>query len=243
MTALLTIPNCNIIYGLGSFLPTTTDSSHKDGRFNSLSIFQLYHMAPRAVVLILVCLFLAPTILTTLLFVDDFTFTFLAAMRQQFRHYLANQSGVSEMAGRWDHVWTHMEVNPSVEQRPFLPQLPPLPSTPRKVIRRRAIDFTLSDLPDNTRSSSSFTSTLFRSTSTSGRLQPLVLTEDSTWDYAVSMEDITLAFMTTAQRDLEAALIAAEEERKARDKKERMDAKKKVKRGGKVHFLLGQIGR
>jgi len=187
-------------------------------------------MAPRDVVLILVCLFLAPTILTSLLFVDDFAFTFVAAMRQQFQHYLAKQRGVLETPGRWDHVWTHMEVDASVEQRPFIPQPPPLPSTPRKVIRRRAIDFTLSDLPDDMRSSFSFPSSLFTSTSTSGRLQPLVLTEDSTWDYAVSMEDITLAFMTTAQRDLEAALVAAEEERKARDRKERIEAKKKVNR-------------
>ena len=200
-------------------------------------------MAPRDVVLILVCLFLAPTILTTLLFVDDFAFTFVASIHQQFQHYLAEQMGVSETPGRWDHVWTHIEVDPSVAQRPFLPQLPPSPSNPRKVIRRRATDFTLSDLPDDSRSSFSFTSSFFTPMSASGRLQPLVLTEDSTWDYAVSMEDITLAFMTTAQRDLETTLVAAEEERKARDKKERIEAKKKAKRGGKVLPSPWSIGR
>ena len=66
-----------------------------------------------------------------------------------------------------------------------------------------------------------------------------MLTEDSTWDYAFSMEDITLAFMTTAQRDLEATLAAAEEERRARDKKERIEAKKKEKKGGKVSPSFG----
>ena len=200
-------------------------------------------MAPQDVVLILICLILAPTILTTLLFVDDSTFPFVAAIRQQFRHYLAEQTGVSETSGRWDHVWTHMEVDPSVEQRPFLPQLSPLPPTPRKVINRRAVDFTLNDSSDDTRSPISFTSlSFFKQTPNSGQLRPLVLTEDSTWDYALSMEDITLAFMTTAQRDWEAALVAIEEERKARDKKERMEVKKKTKKGGKVRPSIWPIG-
>ena len=193
-------------------------------------------MAPQNVVLILICLFLAPTILTTLLFVDDSAFTLVAAIHQQFLRYLAEQKGVSDTPGRWDHVWTHMEVDSSVEQRPFLPQLPPLPSTPRKVIRRRAADFTLSDSPNKTRSPFSFTSLpSFMPTPNSGQLQPLVLTEDSTWDYAFSMDDITLAFMTTAQRDLEAALLAAaEEERKARDKK--------ANKGWKVNPSLWSTG-
>jgi len=201
-------------------------------------------MAPQGVVVILVCLFLAPTILTTLLLVDDFAFTFVAAMRQQFQQYLAEQRGVSRTAGRWDHVWTHMEVDPSVEQRPFLlPQLSPLPSTPRKVIRRRAVDFTLSDSPDDTGSPFSFTSlSLSTPPPNSGRLQPLVLTEDSTWDYAYSMEDIELAFMNIAQRDLETALIAIDEERKAREKKERIEAKMKTKKGVKVNFSLWSTG-
>jgi hypothetical protein len=201
-------------------------------------------MAPQDVVLIIICLILAPTILTTLLLVDASTFTFVAAIRQQFKHYLAEQGGVSETSGRWDHVWLHMEVDPSVmEQRPFLPQHSPLPPTPRKVIRRRAVDFTLNESPDDTRSPISFTSlSLFTQTPNSGQLRPLVLTEDATWDYALSMEDITFAFMTTAQRDWEAALIATEEERKARDKKERIEAKKRAKNGGKVNPLLGSIG-
>ena len=202
-------------------------------------------MAPQDVVLILICLILAPTILTTLLFVDDSTFTFVAAIRQQFRHYLSEQRGVSEMSGRWDHVWAHMEVDPSVEQRPFLPQLPPLPPTQRKVVRRRAVDFTLDDSSADTRSPISFTSftslSLFKQTLNSEQLRPLMLTEDSTWDYAFSMEDITLAFMTTAQRDWEAALVAIEEERKTRDRKERMEAKKRAKKGGKVNLFLMSI--
>jgi hypothetical protein len=57
------------------------------------------------------------------------------------------------------------------------------------------------------------------------------------------MEDVTLAFMTTAQRDFEAALIAADEERKARDKKERTEAKKKAKRGRRVRSSPWSIGR
>jgi len=201
-------------------------------------------MAPQDVVLIVICLILAPTILTTLLLVDDSAFTFVAAIRQEFRHYLAEQRGVSETSGRWDHVWVHMEVDPSVEQRPFLPRLSPLPPTPHKVIRRRAVDFTLNDSPDDTRSPLSFTSlSLFTQSPNSGQLRPLALTEDSTWDYALSMEDITFAFMTTAQRDWEAALIATEEERKARDRKEGMEAKKRGKRGGKVSRSLGSVGR
>lgn len=200
-------------------------------------------MTPQDVVLILICLILAPTILTTLLFVDDSTFTFVTAIRQQFRHYLAEQRGASETSGRWDHVWAHMEVDPSVEQRPFLPQLPPLPPTPRKVTRRRAVDFTLNDSSADTRSPISFTSlSLFKQTPNSGHLRSLMLTEDSNWDYAVSMEDLTLAFMTTAQRDWEATLVAIEEERKARDKKERMEAKKREKKGGKVNPSLASIG-
>jgi hypothetical protein len=200
-------------------------------------------MARQDVVLILICLILAPAIFTTLLFVEDSTSTFVAAIRQQFGHYLAEQMGVAETSGRWNHVWTHMEVDPSMEQRPLLPRLSPLPPTPRKVIRRRAVDFTLSDSPDDTHSSFSYTSlSLFTQTPNSGQLRPLALTEDSIWDYAFSMQDITLAFMTTAQRDWEAALIAAEEERKARDKKEIIEAKKKAKKGGKVSPSLGSIG-
>lgn len=198
-------------------------------------------MTPQDVVLILLCLILAPTILTTLLFVDESTFTFVAAIRQHFRHYLVDQRGIYETSGRWDHVWTHMEVDPSVEQRPFLPPVSPLPLTPRKIIRRRAVDFTLNNSPDGTRSPFSFTSLSLMQTPKSGQLRPLVLTEDSTWDYALSMEDITFAFMTTAQRDWEATLVAAEEERKARDKKERGEAKKKAKKGGKVNPFLGSI--
>jgi hypothetical protein len=200
-------------------------------------------MTPQNVALILICLFLAPTILTTLLFVDDSAFTFVvAAMRQLFQRYLAEQWGVPSTLGRWDHVWTHMKVELSAEQRLFLPQLP-LPSTSRKVIRRRAVDFTLSDSPGSTRSPFSFTSlSLFTRTPNSGQLQPLVFTEESTWDYAFSMKDISLAFMTTAQRDLETALLAAAEERKVREKKERIEAKKKFKMGGKVNRSLWSIG-
>lgn len=197
-------------------------------------------MAPQGVILILICLFLAPTILTALLFIDDSAPTFVTTIHQQFRHYLGEQRGVTETPGRWDHVWTHMEVDPSVEQTPFLPPLSPLPSTPRKVTRRRAVDFTLSDSPDDPRSPFSFTSLSFLTQRPNSRQpQPLMLTEDSTWDYAFSMEDITLAFMTTAQRDLEATLAAAEEERRARDKKERIEAKKKEKKGGKVSPSFG----
>ena len=65
----------------------------------------------------------------------------------------------------------------------------------------------------------------------SGQLRPLVLTEDSTWDYTLSMEGITFTFMTTAQRDWEAALVAAEEERKARDRESRGKEKGKRKEG------------
>jgi len=199
-------------------------------------------MAPQDVVIILICLILAPTILTTLLFVDGSTFTFVAAIRQQFKQYLAEQRGVSETSGRWDHVWTHMEMVPSLEQRPLLPQLSPLHSTQPKLTRRRAVDFTLSDSPDDIRSPFSFTSlSLFTQTPNSEQLRPLVLTEDSTWDYAFSMEDITFAFMTTAQRDWEAALVAADEERKTRNKKERIEAKKKANKGLKVNSSLWSI--
>jgi hypothetical protein len=217
---------------------TTTDSSYK----TDLLIYQLYNMAPLNIVLILISLFLAPTILifTTLLLVDDSAF--FAAMRQQLQHYLSEQRGVCETPGRWDRVWTHMEVAPSMEQRPFLPQLPPLPSAPRKVIRRRAVDFTLGDSPPGTPEPFFFASlSLSTRRPNSGPLQPIVLTKDSTWDYALSMEDVTLGFMTTAQRDLEAALLAtAEEQRKARDK-ERMETKKNVKKGGKVNPSLWSI--
>ena len=105
------------------FLPDHIDSSYKADLL-ILSIYQLNNMTPQDVVLIVLCLMLAPTILTTLHFVDESPFTFVAAIRQQFSHYLADQGGVSETSGRTWRSTLPWSRDYSTHHSP----LPPTPS-------------------------------------------------------------------------------------------------------------------